>query len=275
MRRLTCRILLLACMLLAGGGAFAASHDFSLLEAQVEQARAALAQQTGSKRVLLVAAGLDDSSSAFVGDVRLADERLRAQLPQLAALKLAQSGAPSWPRATRRTLPAALQAAAQLLHEQRGDTLAVVLLSSHGNVGHIVLHTPRMRDIDLLPAATLRRWLEPLGDTPTLLIVSACHAGSLIPALHAPQRVVLAAARSDRRSFGCETESHNTYFVDELFRALRPGASLGDWFGATAQAVAEREQRLGLGPPSEPQIDVGDAWRDAARQPLRVILGTP
>jgi hypothetical protein len=271
----------LACLLAAGALGRPASHSpvaSAALAAQAETARHALSQPVPAPAVLLVAAALDGSSHAFVGDVRLADTRLRALAPQMASLRLGNGGAPrDWPAASPRNLAAAFEQAGRLLHAAPPGRprLAVVLLSSHGDVGHLALEERRSGRLQRVSAAQLRRWLSPLAGVPTLVVVSACHSGSLIPALRGPQRIVMAAARSDRSSFGCETESNNTYFVDELFRTLQPGLSIQDWFAAAAASVGERERRMQLSPPSEPQLDVGGQMREAARRPIAELLGAP
>lgn len=261
-RRAAAAALLLIAPLLARAG----SPDEARLAAQVSAARTALAQHAP---VLLVAAGMDDSSNAFAGDVSLAQARLAALNPRIASLQLANRGAPpGWPRATPHTLPEALAEAGRLLRHAPGHPVAVVLLSTHGNRNHLLLHAPGMRDDRLVSGAQLRRWLQPLEGTPTLVVLSACHAGSLIPALRRPERIVMAAARADRASFGCDTESHDTFFADELFHALAPGLSFDAWFAATRRAVATRERRLGLAPPSLPQWQVGSRLRSAAARPV-------
>jgi hypothetical protein len=254
-----------------------AQRDAVRLQAQLHAAQARPLDPR-LPRVVFIGAALDDESSAFAGDVRLTLMRLRTWAPQTAALTLANghAGAP-WPRATRRRLHDAVVDAAKLLAQAPRGTprLAVVLLSSHGARDLLALETPGMREPAALTTAQIERLLQPLADTPTLLVISACHAGSMIPALHAPQRVIFAAARADRSSFGCQPDSHATYFVEELLAALRPERSLRDGFDAAAVGVGAREQRMGLSPPSLPQLDVGAAMQAAAAQPLATLLGTP
>ena len=283
------------------------TRDAALLSAQADAARRHLSRHAEAPSVVLVAAALDGSSKAFVGDVRLAESRLSALAPAMATLRLGNHGAPrDWPSASRRNVAEAIARAAELLGARPGPVaaaapahqpadgkgatrghraptarakdfprLAIVLLTSHGDEGHLALETRRTRRLQLVPGRELRRWLQPLAGVPTLVIVSACHSGSLIPSLRGPHRIVMAAARHDRSSFGCETESHNTYFIDELFRALKPESSIEQWFATTARAVGEREARMKLSPPSQPQIDVGRQMRQAARRPLAELLGTP
>jgi len=217
---------------------------------------------------------LDAASTAFVGDVKLGERRLRELAPQLGSLRLGNGDTPTdWPHATLRTLPAALARAADLLRDApHDDRLAIVLLSSHGNRGYLALSEDGGDEFDEITAGMLRRWLAPLGDTPTLLVISACHSGSLIPALQAPHRIILAAARADRSSFGCEADSANTYFVDELLGQLDARLTVDEWFTRTAASVSAREKRMGLSPPSRPQFSIGRAMRTIAHQPLAQVL---
>jgi hypothetical protein len=103
----------------------------------------------------------------------------------------------------------------------------------------------------------LARQLAPLGDRRAVIIVSACYSGSLIGDLRSPRRIVITAARADRSSFGCGSESKITYFGDAfLAHALNRNA---DFIGAFDHARAtiagwERHEHL---TPSQPQIDIG------------------
>jgi hypothetical protein len=104
--------------------------------------------------------------------------------------------------------------------------------------------------------------------------VSACHSGSFIPALAGPTTLVIAAARADRSSFGCEDRRRWTYFGDAYFnRALRAETSFTRAFARARQLISlwETAERL---TPSLPQIAGGEAlptidWtkRDAAGRP--------
>ena len=55
------------------------------------------------------------------------------------------------------------------------------------------------------------------GDRPTVVILSACFSGIFIPALAAPNRMVLTAARPDRTSFGCG-QSFINHRMDKALR---------------------------------------------------------
>ncbi|HEY1393281.1 MAG TPA: C13 family peptidase [Methylibium sp.] len=263
------------CGLLAGAQAMAAS---SPLQAEYAQAQRA-ANQAGEQRLVLVAAAMDASSQAFVGDVKLVERELRRFAPGLVALHLANvPGGPqrkAWPEATPRALQLTLARAGTLLHGGKPEeSLAVVLLSSHGHVG-LLSAARNARDYSDVHVSELREWLQPLGETPTLLIISSCYSGSLIPLLEQDNRIIITAASDRTSSFGCEPESHNTYFIDSLFGdGLDPKESLEQWFARGAKLVAQREAQMQLTPPSNPQLWVGKAMKRLANRPLRELLGS-
>src|SRR3546814_8238085 len=45
-----------------------------------------------------------------------------------------------------------------------------------------------------------------------VVVVNACYSGGFVPPLRGPGTLVLTAARSDRSSFGCGSDSDITYF---------------------------------------------------------------
>lgn len=119
-------------------------------------------------------------------------------------------------------------------------------------------------------ARVLNQWLTDLRGKPTLLILSACHSGSFLPALSGPTRVILAAAAADRSSFGCQFQSSNTYFVDALFNQPALADSSLEQLMMRAQVELDKKERAQkLSPPSLPQIAVGAAGKTWASQPLK------
>lgn len=92
------------------------------------------------------------------------------------------------------------------------------------------------------------------GQRPTVVIISACFSGVFVPALAAPNRMVVTAARPDRSSFGCSVDAQHPYFDGCILESL-PGSHDFLTLAAGAQAcVSRRETAEGLTPPSEPQI---------------------
>ena len=88
-----------------------------------------------------------------------------------------------------------------------------------------------------------------------VLIVNACYSGGFIDALRDDSTLVITAARSDRTSFGCGTESEITYFGKAfLAEALNETTSIPEAFEQASRRVAEWEQQEQGEQRSEPQI---------------------
>ncbi len=142
--------------------------------------------------------------------------------------------------------------------DARRDTL-FLFLTSHGEKGKVAVQMlPGISTRQLTPAR-LKDMLDRAGIARRVIVVSACHAGSFIPALAAPTSLVITAARADRSSFGCEDRRRWTYFGDAYFnRALRSETSFRRAFDRAKRLIAVWEVRDGLGR-SLPQIAGGDA----------------
>src|SRR5262249_49506715 len=122
----------------------------------------------------------------------------------------------------------------------------------------LAVEMPGIRLAHLTPAM-LRSMLDRYGIQNSVIVVSACHSGSFIPALASPKRLVIAAARADRTSFGCDDKREWTYFGDAYFnKALREETSFKRAFERARQLVQqwEADERL---IPSLPQMMGGEA----------------
>lgn len=109
-----------------------------------------------------------------------------------------------------------------------------------------------------LEPASMRTILErTCGTRPTVVVVSACFSGGFIPALAAPNRLIITAARLDRSSFGCGAGVTYPYFDDCVMRSLETAPDFIALAGQARACVAERERAEGLSPPSEPQVSIG------------------
>ena len=141
----------------------------------------------------------------------------------------------------------------------RPTDVVVLYVSTHGAPGRLA----RQADGRELPPATAEEvgaWLAPLGSRPTVVILSACFSGSFIPALRADNRIILAAARPDRTSFGCQAGADHTVYGEALLDALAtPSTSLRAIVDRVRRQVAVRERQLRVTQPSEPQVSVGPA----------------
>jgi hypothetical protein len=133
----------------------------------------------------------------------------------------------------------------------------VLYITTHGSEGLLSVTFPRFSLTDLRPDQ-LVAILNRTGIKNRVIILSACHSGSFVSALEGPDTLVMAAARSDRASFGCSNERDWTYFGDALFNhALRETHSFVDAFAKAVELVGQWERAQKLEPPSLPQISVG------------------
>lgn len=210
-----------------------------------------------------------DESPAFMGDTALAAQRMRELTPEARLIQLANppaGQAPAVPLATTANLARSLEDLGTVLSQK---DVVVILVSTHGAPGRLAVQVGGEEQA-ALSGRRLQRLLAPLGTTPTVLILSACYSGSLLPALRAPNRLILTAAAANRASFGCGTDDTNTFFIDELLRnGFSDRENLLQAFERTRVQVAEREKRMNLTPPSQPQLYIGSAMRDFAALPLK------
>jgi hypothetical protein len=169
------------------------------------------------------------------------------------------------PLADWSNLEAALDGLARVM---RPDDVLLLYLTTHGSEDHQLLVDMDPLPLDQIGAQDLAGILAEHPFKWKVVVVNACYSGGFIPPLKGDGTLVLTAARADRSSFGCGSESDITYFghawlVDTLNRT-------DDLVAAFRQAraeIARWEQRDKL-TPSEPQIDVGKgieaqlaAWR--------------
>ena len=109
----------------------------------------------------------------------------------------------------------------------------------------------RPRDIDLMLDFTC-------ADRPTVVVLSACYAGSFIPTLAQANRLVVTAARAARRSFGCGVAFDYPVFDACMLKALPVAADFAALVASARTCVAAREKAEKLVPPSEPQLSLGE-----------------
>ena len=150
-------------------------------------------------------------------------------------------------------------AVAEIARRAQPDDVGLIYASTHGAPGALARQTAG-RQLEPVTPAEIESWLAPLGERNTVVILSACFSGSFIPALRAPHRIVIAAARRDRTSFGCRAGAEHTVFGQAFLTALAtPGQSLHAVVDRTKDEIAEAERRMGIRLPSEPQVSVGGA----------------
>ncbi len=124
--------------------------------------------------------------------------------------------------------------------------------TSHGSPDGIV-----MDDKIFSPDQMQQILANACGDRPTVVIVSACFSGVFVPALAAPDRFVFTAARQDRTSFGCGESDKYTFFDTCFLQSLPGNADFPDLATSVRSCVSQREEKVHVSYPSEPQLYVG------------------
>ncbi|MBE1160957.1 C13 family peptidase [Dyella acidiphila] len=133
----------------------------------------------------------------------------------------------------------------------------VLYMTSHGDEDHNLLVDMDPLPLDQIGAPDLAGILKKRPFKWKVVVVNACYSGGFVPDLKGPGTLVLTAARTDRSSFGCGSDSNITYFGKAwLVDALNKTDNFVDAFQFAKNDIAgwEKDQKL---TPSEPQMDVG------------------
>jgi len=161
-----------------------------------------------------------------------------------------------FPLASAQNLDRVLQHVGRIMDPDL-DTL-FLFLTSHGERALLAVEMQGVK-LEHLTPSMLKIMLDRSGIKKRVIVISACHSGSFIPALASPTTLVIAAARADRASFGCADKREWTYFGDAYFnRALRRETSFRKAFDRARRLVERWEVRERL-VPSLPQIKGGEA----------------
>lgn len=135
--------------------------------------------------------------------------------------------------------------------------ILMVYFTSHGSPDHDLLVDMDPLPLDQINAADLPGILDEHRFKWKVVVVNACYSGGFIPPLRGDGTLVLTAARSDRSSFGCGSDSDITYFGRAwLVDALARTPDLVDAFTEARAEIARWEKHDKL-TPSEPQIAAG------------------
>jgi hypothetical protein len=146
--------------------------------------------------------------------------------------------------------------------------ILVLYMTSHGDEDHNLLVDMDPLPLDQIGAPDLAGILKKRSFKWKVVVVNACYSGGFVPDLRGPGTLVLTAARTDRSSFGCGSDSDITYFGKAwLVDALNKTDNFVDAFQFAKRDIATWEKQDKL-TPSEPQIDIGAgiaqqlaAWR--------------
>ena len=237
------RLVLLA--LVAGVLAGCTNSDEPPLPASVVANAPALSIPANRWRAVLVAG--DNSSPAFDNGIDTLRERIAGMGVRAITVYSASPG---------RGQLSNLRNVGAGLHASGGDA-CFVYMTSHGDQSGFFLRPGRQM---LSPSALDQALSQGCGERPTVVVVSACHSGTFItPPARRPNRIIIAAAATDRTSFGCGADNDYTYY-DQCFLQQLDGASTWrELAEATRSCVQTLEQRLGVRRESRPQLFVGAA----------------
>jgi hypothetical protein len=244
-----------------------------LIYAQPQLVRNALAQLTprvdGRPNLYLVAFGGDAGEDVFRNEVeyaaRLFPTRFGAATHTL-VLENHPASLGTRPLASWSNLETTLDGLAHVMHPD--EDILMLYLTSHGSDDHYLLVDMDPVPLDQIGANDLASILREHAFRWKVVVVNACYSGGFVPPLRGDGTLVITAARSDRSSFGCGSDSDITYFGKAwLVDALNRTDNFIDAFQRASKTIAGWESRDKL-TPSEPQIDVGkgivaqlDRWR--------------
>lgn len=229
--------------------------------AMIEKARAALGPRTpGRTNVYAVAVAGSGSQALFSREAREAlrvaglhfgDDSRGGALLSNGAADLLHS-----PLATRANIAAVARAVGDKADRKRD--LLFLYLASHGSQkAELESDLPSYRDVQPISSVSTAQALKAAGVARRVVVISACYAGTWIPALADDNTIVMTAAAKDRTSFGCDDSRRFTVFGEAFLGSLAArNVSLHDAFEDAKRKISVEEQKE-KETPSLPQVFVG------------------
>lgn len=237
------------------------------LRIAVRDKNRAAASAISGPRLWYAGFGLEGSSRAFAGDVKLTDQRLHELYPDVISYIAYNDQTVETMLVPLATLPGIENAIFEIGKLAKPQDVAVLMISSHGNQ-HILGVKLDGEYAGPISDNYLEINLRRLKAVPTVVIISACHSGSMIESLKSENRIIITAAAADKSSYGCQPLSENTFFIDAMMgKALNPELTLNQLFVQMKAEIAEREKKEKL-TPSEPQMFVGEKIKAFADKPV-------
>lgn len=214
--------------------------------AQLQRALDAVQPSSGSGiNLYLLAVAGDGSQEVFrreVDFVRKQFETTFATQGHSVVLANSRNTVGASPLATVTSIRESVSAIAAKMNKDR-DILFVYVTSHGSKEGTISLGLDGMQ-LPALGKSDLALVLKESGIRWKVVVLSACYAGTFMEPLKDPGTLVIAAARADRRSFGCADENDFTYFGRAFFKESLPSAdSFEDAFSRATKLIREWEDR--------------------------------
>jgi hypothetical protein len=137
------------------------------------------------------------------------------------------------------------------------EDILLVYMTTHGDEDHNLLVDMDPLPLDQIGASDLSDILAKRPFKWKVVVVNACYSGGFVPPLQGAGTLVMTAARTDRSSFGCGTDSDITYFGRAwLVDGLNHTADFMEAFRQASGEIAQWEAKDKL-TPSEPQMSAG------------------
>ena len=215
------------------------------------------APEPGSAKAYFLGIAGDGSQSVFRREIEFVHQQLdqRYELADRSILLVNHHDtAAVWPLATRLSISQALSTLGQMMNVER-DVL-FLYMTSHGSKEHdFYLNHDSIKLPDISPTE-LKAMLDQAGIRWRVLMVSSCYSGGFVPVLQNETTMLITAADSESKSFGCSEDSELTYFGRALFQevlAKDVSLPLVDAYPKAANLIAEWEREEERDP-SNPQL---------------------
>ena len=141
------------------------------------------------------------------------------------------------------------------------EDVLMLFLTSHGHADHRLYVGMSPLPLHQISPSDLRSALDDAGIRWRVVVVSACFSGGFVDALRDPRTLVITAARADRTSFGCGSDSEITWFGKAyLAEAMNQTTDFERGFDLATHRIREWELR-DAETPSIPQIAAGAELR--------------
>ena len=238
------------------------------LAARQHAAAEQAAKEASGRRLWFAGFAMNSTSNAFQGDLELVSgvfSKLGGVMLRYEHSNELQTETLRYPFAGPTTLAESIR---RIGAQARSSDVVVLLVSTHGNKKVLSVNVAA-KDFAPLTAAQLAKVLEALGDTPTVVLLSACYSGSFLPELARDTRIILTAASANRSSYGCDFQSRNTFFIEETFDHRFDAAMSLRQLAAQGKAQIARREAAQKLTPSEPQLRIGSKVAWLADRPLK------
>lgn len=203
----------------------------------------------------LLAIGGDGSQEVFRREVAFAvdlfEQRFGTENRSLSLVN-SRTSYDRLPMATRTSLDRTLDMLAERMDD---EDILFVYMTSHGSPDQQFVLDFNDMTLPNLAAEELGEMLAASGIKWKIVVVSACYAGGFIEPIRDGTTMIITAAASDRKSFGCTDEADLTYFGRAyLADSLSESDDFRAAFDMAVERIREREQDEDISPHSNPQV---------------------